>query len=358
VTAAPSLPATSDELVTVVIPARNEERAISLCLDSVLAQTHQHLQVIVVDGASTDRTADVVLDYARRDPRVELLTNPDRIIPKSLNVALRAARSRWLVRVDAHAAIPADFVEIVHAHLATGRWGGVGGRKDGMGRTAAGRAIAAAMGSRFGVGNSTYHYGEEQTTVDHLPFGAYPVELARSLGGWNEELVVNQDYEFDYRVRQAGHELLFDPVLRIEWECRQSIPDLFRQYRRYGRGKAKVVLLHPRSMRVRHAVAPAFVLVLAGAAVVAPRRPRVAAALVLPYLGALAAASASVAPRVAPGDRRFVAPAFLAMHVGWGAGFVEGFGRTLLTDGRPTRTFSPAAGDASRTGPAPVDGTP
>jgi hypothetical protein len=191
------------------------------------------------------------------------------------------------------------------------------------------------MGSRFGVGNSTYHYGEECTTVDHLPFGTYPVDLARSLGGWNEELVVNQDYEFDFRVRRDGHELLFDPALRIEWECRQSIADLFRQYLRYGRGKAKVVVLHPGSMQARHAAAPAFVLLLAGAAIVAPWRPRWAAALVLPYAGALGAATASVAPTVERGARRFVAPAFLAMHLGWGAGFVQGMSRQLLERARP-----------------------
>jgi len=320
-----------DDLVTVVIPARNEEAAIGGCLDSVLAQTHRHLQVVVVDGASTDRTAAIVEGYAQRDGRVELVVNPDRIIPKSLNLALGVARARWLVRVDAHAAIPADYVAIAHAHLRTGRWGGVGGRKDGMGRTPAGQAIAAAMGSRFGVGNSTYHYGEHVTTVEHLPFGTYPVDLARELGGWNEELVVNQDFEFDHRVREAGYELLFDPALRIEWECRQRIGDLFRQYLRYGRGKAKVVALHPGSMRARHAAAPVLVVALATAAAIAPRRPRTAAAVALVYAGAVGAATASVAPRVERGARRYVAPAFLAMHLGWGAGFLDGVRRQVAT---------------------------
>src|SRR5436309_3992828 len=118
----------TDELVTVVVPARNEESAIPSCLRSILAQTHRNLQVIVVDGASTDRTRDVVLEFARNDPRVELLQNPDAIIPRSLNIAVAAAKARWLVRVDAHSAIPPDYVGRAVRHLRTGRWGGVGGR--------------------------------------------------------------------------------------------------------------------------------------------------------------------------------------------------------------------------------------
>jgi succinoglycan biosynthesis protein ExoA len=316
--------AAGDELVTVVVPARNEEKFLGACLDSILAQDHEALQVIVVDGDSTDRTAQIVRDYAASDRRVELLSNPERIIPISLNLALQAARSRWLVRVDAHATIPGNYVSLALQHLRSGRWVAVGGRKDGVGVTPAGRAIAAVMGSRFGVGNSTYHYGTQPQTVEHIPFGAYDVEVARAMGGWDPRLRVNQDFEFDYRLRAAGHELLFDPRMTIDWYCRQTVGDLFRQYERYGRGKVTVALMHPRSMRVRHLVAPTLVAALAAAAAAAPRRPALAVALAAPYAVVLAGASAKVAGEVDEQARRFVAPAFLAMHVGWGIGFWRG----------------------------------
>ena len=116
-------------------------------------------------------------------------------------------------------------------------WGGGGGRKDAVGSTSEGRAIAAALGSRFGVGNSTYHYGVAPQTVDHIPFGAYPRAVIEEVGGWDESLLANEDYEFDHRIREAGYELLFDPQMVIAWECRQSIPAVFRQYRRYGGAK-------------------------------------------------------------------------------------------------------------------------
>lgn len=319
-----------DEVVTVVVPARNEERSITACLESIRSQDWQRLEILVVDGDSSDRTCEIVEKIAADDPRVRLLHNARRLIPVSLNVALREAGSRWLVRVDAHAAVPPGYVRRAVEHLRTERYGGVGGRKDGVGVTPAGRAIARAMSSRFGVGGSTYHWGDRVQTVEHIPFGAYPVHLLRELGGWDETLAVNQDFELDFRLRAAGHPLLFDPALRIDWECRQSIPELWRQYRRYGGGKVTVARKHPGSLRPRHLAAPALVAVLAGAGAVAPWRPRVAALACAPYLAALTAASVTTARDLDAEARPYVAPAFAAMHVAWGIGFWQRAGAILL----------------------------
>lgn len=315
---------TVEDLVTVVIPARNEEATIAGVLDSVLGQTYQHLQVFVVDGVSTDRTAEIVLERAATDPRVELVTNADRVIPLGLNLAVDRARGRWLVRVDAHSTVPRDYVERLVGHLGTGRWGGVGGRKNGRGHTSQGRAIAAVMGSRFAQGNSVYHYGTETCTVDHVPFGAYPVQLVRDLGGWSETQLVNEDYEFDYRLRRAGHELLFDPTVEIDWDCRQSVRALFRQYRRYGAGKVQTLVAHPESVAVRHLAAPVLVGGLAVAAALLPwRRTRLlGAALAAPYVAVVVAGTAdTVGDLGSNGDRRWVPAAFVALHLGWGIGF-------------------------------------
>jgi glycosyltransferase involved in cell wall biosynthesis len=319
----------SGELVTVVVPARNEARAIRACVASIQAQTHRNLQIIVVDGASDDATASIVKEIGEEDLRVQLLINPDRVIPVSLNMAVAAAEGPWLVRVDAHATVPPEYVERAVRHLVSGQWGGVGGRKDGVGRTPAGRAIAAAMASRFGVGGSTYHHGTTVRTVEHIPFGAYPLAVIRQLGGWDERLRVNQDFEFDYRVRASGRDLLFDPELRIDWESRQTVPDLYRQYRRYGSGKVRVARLHPESLRFRHLMAPALVVNLALAAVTAPRHPVRAAALALPYAAALTLASRNTTAGLDAEARPWVAPAFVAMHVGWGLGFWQGVAHTV-----------------------------
>jgi succinoglycan biosynthesis protein ExoA len=317
-------------LTTVIIPARNEERHISTCLDSVLAQTDPHLEVLVIDGASNDRTAEIVREYEKRDARVRLLDNPAGTTPKSLNVGLTAARGKWLVRVDAHSAVSGDYVARSVRHLTTGKWGAVGGRKDGIGITPQGRAIAAAMGSRFGVGNSVYHYGQEIREVEHVPFGAYPTQLLRELGGWDERLPTNQDFELDHRLRENGHALLFDPHIVIQWHSRQSVIDLWRQYRRYGRGKVDVALLHPKSVALRHLAAPALVASWVLAGTLLARRRRSGALIALPYVAALGLATAATAKKVDSEARPWLPAAFAAMHFGWGIGFWEGLARRAI----------------------------
>jgi glycosyltransferase involved in cell wall biosynthesis len=313
--------------VTVVIPARNERDAIVPCLESLQRQTERRVQIIVVDGGSEDGTSDVVRELAKDDDRIELLDNPDRTVPFALNRALEAARAPLLVRVDAHATVPTGYVAKAAELLESGRWGGVGGIKRGVGRTPAGRAISAAMSSPFGVGGSVYHYGTHPQEVDHVPFGAYPVALARALGGWGEEFTVNQDFEFDYRIRAAGNRILFDPALVIDWECRQSLRALARQYRRYGKGKVKVAARHPRSLRARHVIPPALVAWLTAALVVSVgsrRGLQVAIPAVAPYVVVLAVATLTSPALPDRPARPFLPAAFAVMHVSWGIGFWEG----------------------------------
>jgi glycosyltransferase involved in cell wall biosynthesis len=327
---------TDDDLVTVAIPVRNEARTIERCLDSVLNQTYRNLQVIVVDGESTDDTQQVVKRIIADDPRVELLVNPKRIVPSSLNLALAEARGVWWVRNDGHSTIPPDYVERAVAHLRTGRWGGVGGRKDAVADTDTGRAVAAALGSPFGVGNSTYHHGTEEQVVDHIPFGTYPIDVLRELGGWDEDMVTNQDYEFDYRVRAGGRELLFDPAMRIDWRCPATIKGFFRQYRRYGRGKVNTLVRHPESGAVRHYVAPALIAGLVLGVLLLPfRRLRVLALAPFAAYGAAVVAVSALTARTVRGlTARVTLPAaFAAMHIGWGLGFWQEWFRVGRDDG-------------------------
>jgi succinoglycan biosynthesis protein ExoA len=201
------------------------------------------------------------------------------------------------------------------------------------------------MASAFGVGGSTYHHGTVVTEVEHIPFGAYPVAVARNLGGWDEGFPVNQDFEFDRRLREAGYTILFDPDMRIHWECRQSVRELARQYHRYGKGKVDVAAKHPRSLRPRHLAAPALVLACALALVaLLSGHPRRAATLIAPYLLTLTVATASTVPRVERGARRHVLPAFLALHLGWGIGFWEQVGRRCLGGTARSRSAHGAAG--------------
>ena len=325
----------SEDPVTVVVPASNEEHFLGACLDSVRAQDYENLQIVVVDGSSTDGTVEVVRSRIAEDARIELLDNPRRNIPSSLNLAVVQARGRWLVRVDAHSTVGPTYVRTAVERLREGTWAGVGGRKEGVGLTPAGRAIAVAMASRFDVGNSTYHFGTSAQEVEHLAFGAYPVEVIRRVGGWDEQLTANEDFEFDHRLGEAGLRLLFEPRMVIRWHCRQSISDLYRQYHRYGKGKVDVTWLHPDSVQLRHIGPPAFVAYAAGGLLLCAHRPMRWLTMVAPYAIAVAVESIRSGRQLdSVGDRLRLPGAFVAMHVGWGVGFWSGVRTTLPRQAR------------------------
>ena len=317
--------------VSVLMPVRNEERSVAGAIRSVLDQTLADLEILVIDGASDDGTASVVAELAREDARVRLLDNPDRTIPHALNIGLRAARGRYVARVDAHASVSVDYLERGVAALETDREvASIGGRRIGVGDAPTARCVAAALSSPFGVGNSVNHYGGEPQDTDHASFAVSRVDVLRSIDGWDENLLVNEDVDLDHRIGLAGFRIRYDPQMEIFWHVRRTVRDLARQYRRYGRGKAAMVRKNGRSaVRLRHLVAPALVAWIGGAAIVAVSgHPRIAAGLVAPYGVGLVGATAVTMRKGYGQESLRPAPlvgAFAAMHLGWGLGFLEGY---------------------------------
>ncbi len=324
-------PAAWTPTVSVLMPTLNEAPTVVAAVRSVLAQTFADTEVLVVDGRSQDGCADLVRRLAVDEPRVRLLENPARLIPSALNVGLAEARGRYVARVDAHATISDTYLErAIEALEADPAVGAVGGRRVGVARTRTGRAIAAALSSPFGVGDSINHYASEAQDTDHASFGVFRADAVRAVGGWDESLAVNEDVDLDLRLLAQGHRIRFDPEMVINWRIRETLRDFGRQYRRYGRGKAAMVLKNgPTAVRPRHLAAPGLVVVLTTAALTAlVGRRRTATALALPYPAAVALAAGLTAARTGP-DQGDLGPlrlagAFATMHLAWGVGFLEG----------------------------------
>ena len=315
-------------VVSVLMPVLNEEPSVAAAITSVLSQADVDVEVLVIDGHSADQTAEVVSRLAERDPRVTLLTNDRVTIPAGLNVGLAQATGQFVARVDGHSTITPDYLSrAVRALTANPRMAGIGGKRLGVSESPVGRAVALALSSRFGVGNSINHYATEAQLTDHASFGVYRTEVAKKVNGWDESLPVNEDVDFDHRIGRLGHVIGFDPEMKIWWQVRDSVPALFLQYRRYGRGKAAMVRKNGRgAFRLRHAAPP--VAVVGGSALLLAslRYPRLLTAFV-PYLAAVAAASVAVwrdRPAQEPTSAAALPFAFLAMHAGWGLGFLEG----------------------------------
>ena len=315
-------------LISVLVPVLNEERRIASTIASILAQPGADLEVLVADGRSVDETAAVVARIAETDRRVRLLDNPELSIPAGLNLCLQHGRGGFVARVDGHSELSADYFRHALATLSESpAMAGVGGHRVGVGRTPVGRAIALVQSSRFAVGDSIYHYADRAQLTDHATFGVYRTDAVRQIGGWDEQLAVNEDVDFDHRLRAAGWTIGYEPAMRVRWDVRERIGDLFAQYRRYGRGKAGMVRKNgPAAMRLRHLVPPAAVGggvgLLVGGVV-----ERWLLTGFVPYLALVFVASALAWRKRAATGRTSAATlpaAFLVIHLGWGLGFVEG----------------------------------
>lgn len=286
--------------------------------------------MLVVDGRSDDATVATVTAFAERSSlRIEVVDNPDRTIPSALNVGVAQVTTPFVIRMDAHAEMQPGYVTACTEALSSGEWSGVGGAKIPVGSSRFGRAVAVAFSTKLGSGGSYYHHGTDRRSVEHVPFGAYPTYVVRALGGWDESLLVNQDYEFDHRVRSAGGTLLFDPAVRASWRCRNTVRALAYQYYRYGRGKAVVARKHPASVRLRQLAPPLLPAASAGGAILGLVTSSVAIASALPVVhvvlvAVLGAWEAHRDPQANPSDLALTPLAIWVMHWAWGIGVLRG----------------------------------
>ena len=311
--------------VSIIMPVRNEAASLDAALASVCSQaTDTSVEVIVLDDHSTDSSRSIIERLAARDERVRLVSSQRRGIPQALNCGLEAARGRYLVRVDGHSIVPSDYVQTLLDHIRSDACEGAGGHKRAVGQGSFGRAVAAAHGSRFGIGDSKYHYSQQQELVDHIPFGAYITELARAIGGWDEGLRTNEDYDFDFRYQQAGGRLLFDPAIVVDWRVRETPARLARQYHAYGRGKFRTLARHPSSLHLRWLVPPMLVVSLAAGVLLSWTRAGRAFLAVVggSYALFLGVGAAILGWRVGLRLAPHAALALATMHLSWGAGFL------------------------------------
>lgn len=261
----------ADASVSVVIPCYNEERFIGEALSKLANQYDLgRFEIIVVDGRSEDQTRKVVEDFKNHTPglSVTLIDNPARNIPTALNLGVAAARGSIVARMDAHAAPSPGYIRRCVEVLNQENTGVVGMpcRVRPGGNTLMAQAIAAAVSHPFGIGDAKYRLSEGgplQESVDTVAFSCFRKSLWQGLDGFNEDLLTNEDYDFNYRVRQSGKQVILDRSGHCDYFARSTLQGLASQYSRYGFWKAHMLKLHPRSIRLRHLVAPAFILSLA-----------------------------------------------------------------------------------------------
>ena len=249
--------------VSVIIPIRNEEGFISRSLEAILVQDRptEQLEVLIADGMSTDDTRQIIGQIISRHPEVDirLLDNPSRLVPTGINIALQQAKGDIIIRVDGHTVVAPDYVRQCVIALQKSGADNVGGRMNAIGSNSFGKTVALATSSPFGIGNGRFHYSEKEEWADTVYMGAWPRRVFDKIGLFDEELVRDQDDEFNYRLRSAGGKILLCPKIKSEYTVRSSPFSLWRQYFQYGYWKVRVLQKHPRQMSLRQFVPPAFV---------------------------------------------------------------------------------------------------
>jgi glycosyltransferase involved in cell wall biosynthesis len=226
-------------LVTVVIPARNEEKTIEKCLASLLQSDYpsSRLEILVVDGMSEDRTREIVARISSEHSRVRLLLNEKRTTPVARNIGIRASNGDYVMFFDAHSVAPVDYVrKCVELIKATGA-DNVGGviKTVPSKETLLAEVISKVLSSGFGVGSSKFRTGVEKLEeVDTVPFGFYRKEVFEKVGYFNENLVRNQDIEFNLRLKKSGGKILLSPELEITYFSRSDLKGFLKN--NFGNG--------------------------------------------------------------------------------------------------------------------------
>jgi len=330
----------SQPQVSVIIPCRNEASWIRRSLEGLLAQTiaAASIEVIVSDGMSTDGTRAIVEAFRLEHPglALRLIDNLNRTIPSGLNQAIAAARGDVIVRLDAHTVPAPDYIERCLAVLQETNAANVGGRWEILPSRSGpvGRAIAEAGSHPLGAGDARYRTGGRAGPVETVPFGAFPRAWLERVGGYDETLLTNEDYELNLRLRLAGGTVWFDPSIRSTYFARPTFAALRRQYLRYGTWKARMLRRHPGSLRWRQMVAPLFVALTGALAALSIWFPLSRALLALQW-GAYAVALglSGVDRAIRRRDPHLVwglPAALFVIHVAWGGGFwwglLTGFG--------------------------------
>lgn len=330
---APRTKAGAAPRVSIIVPCYNERATIGVLLEALAQQDFpkEDMEVLVVDGGSTDGTLEVVKDYQRRVPyTLRLIPNPRRIIPAALNQGIAHARGRVLLRLDAHCRPQDDYVrlclEVLERVPRVGNVGGVWLIRPSRPRSWISRSIARALSHPLGMGDSPYRrLTRPPGPVDTVPFGTFPREVFDDVGLFDETLLTNEDYEFNIRLRKKGWVVWLDPRIRCIYFARPTFRALARQYARYGYWKARVVVRYPESLRWRQGVAPLFVLLLLVGALLSPvwTWTRLLLALQLGVYGiALVGAALMEAVRHRdPGLLVGMPIAMSIMHLVWGGAF-------------------------------------
>jgi len=247
--------------VSVVLPVLNEELHLSNAVQSILAQDYAGtFEIILALGPSADKTDEVAHALASKDSRILLVQNPTGRTAAALNLAINKSSNPVIVRVDAHAELQRNYISLAIEVMKSSGAVNVGGVMGAEGFSHFEKTVARAMRSPLGVGASRFHTGGNAGYVDTVYLGVFIRSAVIAVGGFDERFIRAQDWELNYRLRQAGGKIFFDPRLHVTYRPRSTVRALAKQYFEYGRWRRVVSRQHQGTINYRY-LAPPFSLI-------------------------------------------------------------------------------------------------
>ncbi|MFF9060142.1 glycosyltransferase family 2 protein [Streptomyces sp. NPDC014882] len=330
--------------VSVIMPVLNEERHLRGAVQAILAQEYAgEMEVVIALGPSTDRTdeiaAELVADTASdQNKRVHTVPNPTGRTPAALNAAIKASRHPVVVRVDGHGMLSPNYIATAVRLLEETGAQNVGGIMHAEGENDWEHAVAAAMTSKIGVGNAAFHTGGQAGPAETVYLGVFRREALERQGGYNEEFIRAQDWELNFRIREAGGLIWFSPELKVSYRPRPSVRALAKQYKDYGRWRHVVARYHQGSINLRYLAPPTAVCAIAAGTVVGAALTPLGFLVPGGYLAAIALGSLPAGKGLPLRARLQIPVALATMHMSWGFGFLtspKSLAKKVIASRRP-----------------------
>ena len=307
--------------ISVILPILNEEKYLAAAVRAILAQKFAGLlEVILAVGPSHDQTMEIARALQAKDSRVVVVENPTGRTAAGLNIAIAASQYPIIVRVDGHTSIPDDYCQLVSEILQETGAVNVGGVMAAVGQSLFEKAVARAMRSPLGVGASRFHTGGGAGQTDTVYLGAFRKEALLAVGGFDERFTRAQDWELNFRLRQAGGVVHFDPRLVVTYRPRSTIKALAKQYFEYGRWRRVVARRHQGTINYRYLAPPFTVLATSLSLLLGWLISPVLFLPALVYAFFILIASVFIGKNL--GEIVCLPTILLTMHISWGLGFL------------------------------------
>ena len=251
--------------VSILLPIRNEEDFIGQTLKSIIEQDYpkEKLELVIADGGSDDGTITKINKLKKEFFNLKILHNKHKTMPKGFNLALNSSKSDIVLMLGGHSVLPKNYISKSVENLKNYNSSCAGGVIQAFGDGFWGNVIARSISSVFGVGNVPFRIKNSKSGyVNSIPFGCYKRSIFDIIGELDEELIRNQDDEFNFRMNQLGYKIWQDSSLVIKYFCRLSLKKLFKQYLQYGIYKVRVIQKRRRLISFRHIIPSLFLISL------------------------------------------------------------------------------------------------